>query len=77
MATRRKKRRRRYTFQTLILPSVMQHINPINIKEMPLLLNENGFVINDIKYNVTKKYQKLFPKGWFGYCVALFAVKGE
>lgn len=55
----------------------MQHINPINIKEMLLLLNENGFVINDIKYNVTKKYQKLFPKGWFGYCVALFAVKGE
>lgn len=52
----------------------MQHINPINIRELLLILNENGFRINDVKYNIHKKYHALFPKGWFGYSVAVFAV---
>ncbi len=55
----------------------MQHINPINIKELLLILHKCGFVVNGIKYNTMKKYQRLFPKGWFGYSVAVFAVRGE
>ncbi len=53
----------------------MQHINPINIKELLLILNECNFVVSDIKYNLAKKYQKLFPKGWFGYSVVVIGSK--
>ena len=53
----------------------MQHINPINIRELVLILNEQSFDIADIKYNTTKAYQTVFPKGWFGYSVGVFAYK--
>lgn len=63
------------SFGGLKFKSYMQHINPINIRELLLILNKHGFEINDVKYNIFKKYHGLFPKGWFGYSVAVFATK--
>ena len=63
------------SFEQTKFTSEMQHINPINIQELMLILHENGFRIGTIRYNVTKKYQRLFPCGLFGYSVAVFAYK--
>lgn len=55
--------------------SEMQHINPINIRELMLILNESDFRVEAVKYNICKGYQRLFPCGLFGYSAAVFAYK--